>query len=516
MLEKSKRYLHRSRLPAYSAALCAILMLVCIPLVFRNALFDINRVKADLLIAAVPVCVIASIASFAFSRIRPTLSRGVKRSCLLVLFFAFAAVVSSARQGFSQQVLFGLDGRYCGLLFLLACVGGFLVVVSGGLSGSWLRLFASAAAAAVALLGVLNAAGIDPFGFYVRMQKGQEHLFLSTIGNIDFFGCYLAMMLPAAAGGWIFLRSRRTEWLYFACTICIAAGIAASRSDTALLAVQAGMLILLVFSGKSYADMSRTLVVWGLSYAAMPVMYAVFQRASYFLPVTGVFALLFSRQTAWIVCLILLSFALCCTCASRAGMKAPGVKRLAASVRVAAVVLAAVTLAAVFCFTVLYPDAEIGSLSSLLRLDDHWGTRRGFVYRCSIRAFSGFSLADCLFGQGVDMARHILEPYFDNPAMLAHGVFNDAHCQPLQYLLTTGLLGAGALVAFHAYLLTLLLRYAAHDSVLCCDCAALCAYIPIALLSVSQPILIAAYFAVCAAAVSRIQSFAVGRESDEP
>ena len=513
MLEKMKHYLHRNRLPSFASAICAVMMLVFLPLVFRNALFDINRVKADLMIAAVPVCSLLSAVSFAAARKRPALCREVKRICLILLVFAAAAAISSARCGFSKQVLFGLDGRRSGLLFLLACVGGFLVIVIGGLEGSCIRLLASASAAAVAVLGVLNAVGVDPFGFYVRMQKGQEHLFLSTIGNIDFFGCYLALMLPAAAGGWVFCGRRKTDWLYLTCSICITAGIAASRSDTALLAVQAGMLLLLVFSGESYAAMSRILFLWAFSFAALPIMYTAFQHADYYLPVTGIFFALCDRPLAWAASAMLFAVSISCVYAGKHGRKPLGIRRIAALSLSGTLVIAALLLAAIICFTVIYPDAEIGPLSSFLRFDDHWGTRRGFVYRCSAKALSGFSLADCLFGQGVDMTHHILGPYFDDPAMLAHGVFNDAHCQPLQYLLTTGLLGSASLIAFHVSLMISLARYAKHDSMICSYFAALCAYTLSALVSVSQPILIASYFAVCAAAVSRVQYFSA-KEGD--
>ena len=383
------------------------------------------------------------------------------------------------------------------------------MIVSGGICGQRICLLTSLAAALTALLGVLNAVGIDPLGFYVRMQKGQEHLFLSTIGNIDFFGCYLALIFPIAAGGWIFDGNGKVRWLHFACSVCIAAGIAVSRSDTALLAVQVGMLLLLVFASASYASMCRTLCIWGISFAALPVMYAALQSADYFLPVTGLFAVLGDSPAAWVIGIFLFVSAACCKLALINGKRAPGVRRAAVTAFVFVFVLVLLLLAAIICFTVMYPDMEIGSYSAFLRFDDHWGTRRGFVYRCSIKALADYSLSDWLVGRGVDMGLSILEPHFDNPAMLSHGLFNDAHCQPLQYLLTTGLLGAGSLIAFYASLIAAVLRYAQKDPTLSGYGAALFAYIPVVLLSVSQPILIASCFAVCAAAASRIQDITV-------
>ena len=509
MLERIKRYLQNNHLPQLAAVLCAVLMLACLPLVFRNALFDINRVKAELLIAAVPICVLLSGAGFSASRKYLILFREVKMAFLCIFLFAVSAVISAGRSGFSHAVLYGIQGRQCGLLFLLACSAGVLVIAAGGLQGTNIRLMASVSAAMVALLGVLNAVGIDPFGFYVRMQKGQEHLFLSTIGNIDFFGCYLALMLPLAAAGWIFPDNRMRGWLCFACSVSIICGIAVSRSDTALIAVQVGMLVLLIYSGNSYVSMAKTLFLWGLSFFALPLMYDVLKNTEYFMPVNGLFLLFCESPAAWVGGIVLLAGCVCCRCASKNGKKLPGVRRIAVLAMTAVFILLLLLIAAIVCFTVVFPEAEIGVLSSFLRFNDHWGTRRGFVYRCSMNALAGFSPLDWFFGRGVDMTRHILEPYFDNPSMLAHGVFNDAHCQPLQYLLTIGLLGAGSLTAFYLSAMICFARHAKIDMSLCGCFAALSAYIPVALLSVSQPILIASFFAVCAAGLSRVQYLSV-------
>ena len=48
-------------LPALAAFLCAVSMLVVLPLIFRDAFFDINRVKVDWVCAVVPVLALASL-----------------------------------------------------------------------------------------------------------------------------------------------------------------------------------------------------------------------------------------------------------------------------------------------------------------------------------------------------------------------------------------------------------------------------------------------------------------------
>ena len=98
--------------------------------------------------------------------------------------------------------------------------------------------------------------------------------------------------------------------------------------------------------------------------------------------------------------------------------------------------------------------------------------------------------------------------------MLAQGTFNDAHCQPLQLLLTTGLLGALSFLLLYASMLRAILRRAAGDALLTGVFASLTGYGVILLLQVTQPILIATYLSLCALALSRIHTTKEGTDHE--
>ena len=184
-------------------------------------------------------------------------------------------------------------------------------------------------------------------------------------------------------------------------------------------------------------------------------------------------------------------------------MSAPG-RRLSVAI-VAVMLIAVITLiGAILWFSCVDTESELGAAAALLRFNDDWGSRRGFVYVRSLRAYADYGIADKLFGRGVDLTRRILEPYNDNAKVLAQGTFNDAHCQPLQLLLTTGLLGALAFLAFYVLMLRTILHHAGEDALLTGVLASLAGYGMIMLLQVTQPILISTYLSLCALAISRI------------
>lgn len=507
MFERIRRLGIMNKLHVITAAVCSLFFLVFVPLVFRNGLFDINRIKVDAITAAAPVFALACAFAFAVQKRTPRICRELRMPCAFLFSFLAACVVSSARRGFDQASLLGGEGRLCGLVFLLSCGCAFFVIVLGALEGNRIADAACVAAAVIALLGTLNAVGVDPLGFYANMQKGQWHLFVSTIGNIDFFGCYLALMLPICAACFVHAEGMGRSRLGLILSVCIMTGIAASRSDSALLAIQIGMLAQTVLAGNSYAKMAKSLFLWGISFALLPIVHHMLLNAKFHVPLSGLFPAMCTLRIAHAAAALLFLAAMLCVGASAKRLREPGVKRFAVFSLVLLAVLAAAVIGLMVYFTVISPDSDAGVLASYLRFDDHWGTRRGFVYRRSLRAFADYPLIDCLFGKGVDCARSILEPYFDDPSMLAYGKFNDAHCQPLQYLLTTGIIGCGSLIAFHASLLVRLGRRHSASPLFSGYFSALAAYIPIALLNVAQPILMAVYMAVCAAASSSIQYF---------
>ena len=247
------------------AGICAVFCLFFLPLAYRNYFFDINRYKVELIIGCMPVLAMLMTAASAYrhKKMQVHVDRGLKHIFYVLGLFAVACVVSSALRGFEQAVLDGSEGRYCGMVFLVCCVLMFYIIAFGRISGKYVLALASLAAVCVALLGVINAHGLDPLGFYVRMRPEQIHLFISTIGNVDFYGGYLVTILPLAACGYVHCSNRR-RYIALICAIVIMMGIPVSRTDSTYFAMHFALLFLLSLSGNSYLAM-----MWRLSFALL-------------------------------------------------------------------------------------------------------------------------------------------------------------------------------------------------------------------------------------------------------
>ena len=496
----------KKALPELIAMVCTAFMLCVFPLIFRNAFFDINRFKVEAVCRVVPVLALLMLAAVLLAGGEKKQSRLPGEGCrLLMILFLSSCVVSCARTGFEPATLDGSEGRYCGLVFMLCCGAAFLII-SQGMRCKRMLVPAVISAAAVALLGLFNVMGMDPLGFYARIAEGQKTVFLSTIGHFDFFGTYLVLMLPLAGGQYVFSQKKGMRAVGLACAAVMALGAMASRTDSAFAGVHLVCFALLTVSGNSFRTMARAFLLWATVSAALPVMCVLLPYSAFQPEISGLPKLACMLHVGECLCVLMTALAAVCLRLSHRGRSGPGRRKTVIFLLTAFVLAVLLLLGAIVYFSAVDTQTDLGEAAALLRFDDSWGSLRGFAWIRSMRAFADADLLQKLFGAGMELTLRVLTPYFDDPSMLRNGVFNDPHCQPLQMLLTCGLLGMAAFVLFYASMLATLLRHAGEDPLLCGVFASVFAYSVVMLINVTQPILIGTYFSVCALGLSGLRA----------
>lgn len=505
-----KRIFEKTRrsMPNFTALLCAAFMLCVLPLLFHDAFFDINRFKVKAVYYAVPplaALMLLSILADPDRRQRLKIRQSGFSSMLSMLLLLVACVVSCALAGFEKPVLDGSEGRYCGLYFMLCCGAAFFIISLGRLPFKLLMPVIMICASVCAGLGFVNAIGFDPLGFYERIQKGQETIFLSTIGHFDFFGTFLVLMFALSGAQFVFAKRLAMRLYALLCSLVIAFGILASRTDSALVGMHMACFLFAALSGGSYSRLRRSFTLWGACFAALPVVCTMLKASIYQPTISGVPKLLYDTGAGEKLALMFFALALLCAVLARLKCPVPGRKNMLKAMLTLFVLLVVLMLSAMVYFSVFDTTTNLGSAASFLRFDDRWGSLRGFVYKRSIRAFADYDVITKLFGAGMELTLRVLTPYFDNPDMLVYGVFNDPHCQPLQMLLTCGLFGMLAFLALYVCSLVTMFRHAGEDAVSCGVLCALWSYSIIMLINVTQPILIATYFSVSALGISRVR-----------
>jgi len=495
----------RRALPSVSATICAVFMLCIVPLLYHDAFFDINRVKVNAVVRAVPVFSAVSMIAVVFSSSERKSSMSVRSVQVIACLLAVSCIVSCALTGFEEAVITGNEGRYCGLQFVLCCIAAFFVIGSARTSFSVLIPVLLVTSSVCAALGVVNAMGVDPLGFYAHIKKGQEQMFLSTIGHFDFFGTFLVMMFPIAGAQFIFEKRRIAQTVGIVSSFIIALGAVVSRTDSAFFGLHMACFMLLALSGGNLVSLGKALILWGISFSALPIVYTALKYSPFKPGVSGLPKLLYQIHAGEFAAILLLIAGIYFVFQQCKTSNAPGHKRFFRLMITLFCVFVFVCLCAVFYFSAIDTKTPLGIASAFLRFNDHWGSLRGFVYMRALRAYADFDLTHKLFGGGLDLALRLLTPYFDNPAMLQHGVFNDVHCQPLQMLLTCGIFGCISFLALYFFVMKSLLTHADEDPILCGILSSLFSYGLIMLINVTQPILILTYLSVSALGISRLR-----------
>lgn len=245
------------RLPEIASFCCAALMLCVIPLYFDDAFFNINRCKVSLIRTATPWLLALMAVSLCASRLpgeKKRLERPIAPDICMAAFL-LACVIACARQGFNEDVTEAANGRNLGLWLMLCLCAAYYIVALGEIDGRLLAACMLLCAAICAGLGILNAAGIDPLGFYQNIKRKLKITFFSTIGNADFFGTYLLMMFGMAAGVMLFSKKRAFRLSAAGCAILLILGMLVSRTDSAAAGMLLVCLTMLVLSCGNWVRM---------------------------------------------------------------------------------------------------------------------------------------------------------------------------------------------------------------------------------------------------------------------
>ena len=93
--------------------------------------------------------------------------------------------------------------------------------------------------------------------------------------------------------------------------------------------------------------------------------------------------------------------------------------------------------------------------------EDSWGNYRGFVWRRLMEAYRDFSVPQMLFGYGNESVKAIMtDRYYDDMMNTVGVIYDNAHNEYLQYLITTGIFGAVSYVGLLVTTVAALVRTA--------------------------------------------------------
>lgn len=493
-----------------------IAMVLVFPLMIHNAYYDLTKTKlvtyavcSALLILAALVCLIGS---WVTKKERP--ARGFFRSLSVSdwamtgfwICCGMSCIVSNDPKG----SFWGSQAR----MFGFALVTMFFVVyflLSRFYKQSQATVFALLiGCSAVGLIGIFNHFGADPFSLLAQVPLEKRGMFISTLGNVNFFASFFCIMLPISAASFLYCTTAFSKVLYGTASAVSAGAVVCSNSDGAAIAVVLFFCALLFFSLRSRTRLRSFCLVTAIILFTLRVI-GILQR---FIPS----AIELSPLSSWLAVSMggFYLFVLALAGVGAAWFAARNTAGDALHRRwrllwgiVCAAAFAAVIVSVLY-FSFVDRQTPLGTLGAYLRIDDAWGTNRGYVWRCSLEAFRELPLPQILFGHGLDSVLSLLRGSYEQTVALYTFPFDSVHNEYLQYLVTIGVFGA---LCYAVYLISLLIRAVrSKNSWACVLAAGVFGYAVQAFFNLAQPATTPLFFCVAALVESALREQAKAKE----
>lgn len=461
------------------ASVFVVWIFAVFPLVFRNFYFDILKAKYQFYYVSVLLLIgMIVIVAFVFlcrdmrayggehikgifCSFRPG---SLKAADWSMLAFVLMATVSTLQSEYVYESFWGNEGRYCGL-FLILLYGMSYVVITGYFRFKrwYLDVFLLGGILA-GILGILQYFKFNPLGMKTGLADNKQWIFTSTIGNVNTYTSYLALLL--GVGVVLFAKEenkiKRSYYLFSVIVTMISLVLGISDNSYITLAVILGLLPLYLFTDLKGVKRYTLLV---------SILFAIFLMVGWVnhtfpdrvIGIEGLFNVITRFSLLPLIsCVVWAGTAVLYFGDSRTGA---GTTKETGSLRMAWLIL--VIVAAVFMFVILI-DANVfgnveryGSLKNYLIFDDEWGTHRGYIWRIALESYRDFPLHHKIFGYGPEtFGIMTVQNYLQEMGMRYYEKFDNAHNEYIHYLFTMGFAGLTAYLALLVFSLKEMLRNA--------------------------------------------------------
>jgi O-antigen ligase len=234
-------------------------------------------------------------------------------------------------------------------------------------------------------------------------------------------------------GLFIFEEDKIGRWIYGITLTAAGGAVIAANSDVTYAGCGTGLLILFLIA-TYYGRIERYLLSAILicsGYGLVSVITGITGRGAYKL--SGISGLATYPVVVLIVLVLLVS--LFCICRFMSKIKAGRLKADNKNKTIAAAVIIAVIMLAVIIIGII-------NRWSIFIFDDYWGNYRGFVWDRLCKIYKDFPMVKKIFGYGNETIRALMtDNYYEEMFDLTATVYDSAHNEYLQYLVTTGLFG---------------------------------------------------------------------------
>ena len=403
------------------------LMLLGLPLVIHDGYFDITEAKT--------VWFVGGSVLFLLFRGAAALQYGsgpfrLRAGEVCALALAAIALFASAMSGFFWDSVLGTRGRWQGAGMIWLYVALFLAFSGAEIRKRDILAPLGAGLALSAAMSLMQHLGRDVLGFSATLIDFDRGRYISTLGNINFAGAYLALAAPVFIGTLLQEEKPFRRLLWGGLSLLGIWAAMATRSECTVLGLGAALVLLPFLLKKDTGALPRWGLLWpGLAAGMQLYGLAVRARGAELSALTsallhpGVSAAMAVSGLVWWLLL--------------RSRKNEGIRKALRVYGLLFLAAAAVSAGVLALLNTVWKDVPLGSMEEWLRFSESWGTDRGKVWAYCLGLYREFPLSDKLLGGGCG----ILARMDFTRRIFPDAILDAAHCEYIQILLNWGAFG---------------------------------------------------------------------------
>ena len=424
----------------------AALMFTLLPLYYTENYYEILFDKkhmfiiiSKVLVAFVALSLLIDLAILLRKKeLFSTIKNELKSISLLDVVMILFAVTAAISCYLSEDFYGSLSGEQAWFVGTYNIVLGTIVyfIISRWFSGKsdiWVYVFAGTLA--VVGIGVVDRLGYDFLIMHDEIPL-QYNIFISTIGNVNFWGAYLSMMVPFFMLATIFLKSRFSRFLVRLLLLISYFSLYITFTNTTYLGIAVGMIFVVWYSLKDRRRMINLAINILLFVAAGGVAEFIWKHESLTprpIDTDSVSLLLLSHRLylAPIAVATVIFAAIFIVDGIKDKDKLKRIRSAAAKILpIVWLVICGIGVAGAIVYTVINYSLEIFNY-------------RGSIWYFSVTGFCDGDILKKIFGAGPGLLDVVTRYQIENADFYVvwDYLYNTAHNDLLEYLVTTGVIG---------------------------------------------------------------------------
>lgn len=314
------------------------------------------------------------------------------------------------------EVFMGTAGWGMGVFYFVLCVFITLSLTQIKFSIENLELVFVISYFMVNFLAILNLFDVDPLGFQINLLESDKGNYISTIGNVNWYGAYMALCFPMVIMTLMVSEKLYRKIIYSILYIISFFNIIICNSDCALICLMGGgiFFIFSVIKGKiNYKNYSLICLYNGM----ILIVINVLKEINWFEDMGKLQCFIGS----YFVGGVFIVFSMICLLRNKQLIK----------ISVIFLVIIAV-LGGKYC-------------KEYFIFDSSWGNNRGYIWGYAVEILKKGDLFEVLFGRGCDTFGGYANQYFkDEISLIWNKRLINAHNEFLQLLVTCGCVGVSS------------------------------------------------------------------------